>query len=193
MLISAPSQAGKSTFVRKLIDSAPVMIDPVPNNFFWCYSLPQPWMSQTADKITFHKGLIDLDKIPPNSLLVIDDLQNSLSEKDSKIATQTSHHRNINVIYITQNLFYKGKAHRDLSLNANYVVLFKNPRDKMQASALGRQIFPGKADFFQKAYEDATRDPFSYLLIRLRQTDHDSLRLSSKVFPGEKIAFYLPA
>ena len=42
------------------------------------------------------------------------------------IFTRGSHHRNLSVIYIVQNLFYQGKDSRSTSLNCHYLILFKN-------------------------------------------------------------------
>ena len=41
-----------------------------------------------------------------------------------------SHHRNISVILITQNLFHQANYCRTISLNAKYIVLLKNARNK---------------------------------------------------------------
>ena len=64
-------------------------------------------------------------------LIVLDDL---ICESSSDIVldlfTKGSHHKNISVIFITQNIYYKGKAQRDISLNTKYLILFKNPRDR---------------------------------------------------------------
>ena len=59
--------------------------------------------------------------------------------KDKRIAdlfTKGSHHRNLSVIYIVQNIFHQGKEMRIISLNAHYIVLFKSPRDRQQISIL---------------------------------------------------------
>jgi hypothetical protein len=87
------------------------------------------------------------------------------SSKDKRIAdlfTKGSHHRNLSIIYIVQNMFHKGKEMRNISLNANYIVLFKSPRDKQQISA--RQVNPGRVQEFMKSYEDATSRPHGYLI-----------------------------
>ena len=55
------------------------------------------------------------------------------ASKDSRIVnlfTLGSHHRNLSVIYIVQNLFHQGKGSRSIKKNGPYLVLFKNPRDK---------------------------------------------------------------
>jgi UDP-N-acetyl-D-mannosaminuronic acid transferase (WecB/TagA/CpsF family) len=43
---------------------------------------------------------------------------------------------------IVQNLFHRGKHHRTISLNAHYMVLFKNQRDVSQIMALAHQMYP---------------------------------------------------
>ena len=72
------------------------------------------------------------------------------ASKDKRIVslfTRGSHHRNLSVIYIVQNLFHQGKASGSKSLN-HYLVLFKNPRDKLQILTLAKQMYPGQTDFF---------------------------------------------
>ena len=69
-----------------------------------------------------------------HNLIVIDD-QMIEAGKDNRIVnlfTKGSHHRNLSVICIVQNLFHQGKGNRSISLNSHYLVLFKNPRDKLQ-------------------------------------------------------------
>ena len=42
-----------------------------------------------------------------------------------------------------------------MSLNSQYIVLFKNPRDRQQIAILARQMSPGNASKLLKAYEKA--------------------------------------
>ena len=69
---------------------------------------------------------------------------------------------------MTQNLFYKNKQTRSLSLNSYYIVLFKNARDATQVANLARQMYPGKSAFMIEAFKNATSAPYGYLLIDLR-------------------------
>jgi hypothetical protein len=72
-----------------------------------------------------------------------------MDETDQRVASlfaKKSHHRNISVMYIVQNLFHR----RTISLNAHYMVLFKNLIDVSQIMALAHPnvsqenaIFPG--------------------------------------------------
>ena len=83
------------------------------------------------------------------NLIVFDDQMIDAS-KDKRIVnlfTRGSHHRNLSVIYIVQNLFHQGKGSRSISLNSHYLVLFKNPRDKLQILTLAKQMYPGQTSF----------------------------------------------
>ena len=100
--------------------------------------------------------------------------------------TRGSHHRNLSVIYFIQNLFHQGKNSRSISLNSYYLVLFKNPWDKLQILTLAKQMYPGNTDFFIKRYEEAVRRPFGYLFVDLKTTTQDNCRLRMNVLPGEE-------
>ena len=66
-------------------------------------------------------------------LIILDDLLNEVYLKDvCDLFTKGSHHRNISVIVITQNVFHQGRFCRDISLNGKYSVTLKNVRDKSQ-------------------------------------------------------------
>jgi hypothetical protein len=110
------------------------------------------------------------------------------SSKDKCIAdlfTKGSHHRNLSIIYIVQNIFHQGKAMRNISPNAHYIVLFKSPRDKRQISMLARQVDPGRVQEFMRSYEDATSRPHGYLMLDLKPTTDDQQRLKTNVLPGK--------
>ena len=90
------------------------------------------------------------------------------------------------MIYIVQNLFHQGKGSRSISLNSHYLVLFKNPRDKLQILILAKQMYPGQIDFFLNQHEEAVKRPFGYLLIDLKTTTQDNCRLRTNVLPSEE-------
>ena len=75
-------------------------------------------------------------------------------------------HYNLSVIYLTQNLFHKNQ--RALSLNSDFMVIFKNPGDNSQLATIGRQMRPDKVKFLMWAYNDATSSPHSYLMLDLK-------------------------
>ena len=100
----------------------------------------------------------------------------------SDLITRGCHHRDITTILIIQNLFSPGKYSRTIPLNAHYIIVFKNPRDPLGISTLARQAFPNNVNYVMESYENAVKEPFSYLLIDLFQTTPDHCRLSAN-FP----------
>ena len=54
--------------------------------------------------------------------IILDDLMDETDQRVASLFTKKSHHRNISVMYIVQNLFHRGKHHRTISLNAHYMV-----------------------------------------------------------------------
>jgi hypothetical protein len=100
--------------------------------------------------------------------------------------TKISHHRNISVILITQNLFHQGKFFRDISLNAKHIVVFENVRDREQFSHLARQVLPHDSKGLSDAYLNATEEPLGYLVLDLSQDTNDRLRFRTCIFPEEE-------
>jgi len=99
--------------------------------------------------------------------------------------TRISHHKRVNVVYLSQNLFFKSKETRTISLNSHYIFLMKTTRDMMQVMCLARQMFPNNSKYMLEAYKDATARPFSYLLIDLKTETDEKFRLRTGLFPGE--------
>jgi hypothetical protein len=75
-------------------------------------------------------------------LFVMDDLLNNVytSGHVGDLFTKGRHHRNINVLLITQNIFHQAKHCGDISLNAKYLILFENVRNRRQFSRLAQQV-----------------------------------------------------
>ena len=167
--VVGPTCCGKTQFIFKLIDNVDCMTDPPPNRIVYCYGEYQQSFRKYSN-VEFRQGLSntnDSDGSEP-VLLVIDDLMQETDETVANLFTKGSHHRNVSVVFLAQNLFPKNKFARTMSLNAHYIVLFKNPRDASQFANLARQMYPKQWQFAVEAYKDATREPYSYLLLDLR-------------------------
>ena len=121
----------------------------------------------------------------------MDDLMTSTDDRVVDIFAKLSHHRNLSVVYLTQDLLYKNKQTRTLSLNSHYIVLFKNARDASQVANLARQMYPGKSAFMIEAFKNATSTPYGYLLIDRKQETDDKLRLRTGISPGDVQFVYL--
>ena len=146
-----------------------------------------------SGKTQFSKRLILAEENTQRNLVVIDDLmsESGNNAKVTDLFTKGSHHRNLSVILILQNLFYKGKEMRTISLNAHYMVLFKNPRDASQISHLARQMYPSKPKYMMEAYRDATSAPYGYLFVDLKPDTPENMRLRTNIFPGEYQVVYV--
>lgn len=194
MIISAPSFAGKTTFISQLIKHKNQTIDPIPSLCYFCYTEWQPLYDELqALGVIFHRGLIDVDTLDSHTpkLLVLDDMMNKLSPEVTSLFTKNSHHRNMSVIFTTQNIFDKHREMRTISLNASYLVLFKSPRDRTQISHLARQMRPDNAKIIQQAFDLATTDSYGYLLVDLCQSTPEELRLRNGIFPEDNHYVYI--
>lgn len=86
---------------------------------------------------------------------------------------------------LTQNVFHKGIRSCTISLNSNYLVLFKNPQDKLQINILAQQLFVSQNFFWGEGFEDATKDPCGYLVIDLTPSCQEQYRLRLGVLPHQ--------
>ena len=128
LLVSGGTKSGKTTFVKRLLSYANVLIDPAPENIMYFYAEYQDAFGEIQNLvpgIKFIQGLPDniMDSINPETrnLFIIDDM---MGEKDgviSKLFTIKSHHGNLSVIYIVQNLIHQSKEHRTISMQVIYV------------------------------------------------------------------------
>ena len=152
-MVAGMTGLGKTVWVQTLLQQAQTVIDQPPERIIWCYSQWQPTYTQLLmiiPTIEFVKGIpeyLEIDSylgVNTRNLIVIED-QMIEAWKDNRIVdlfTKGSHHWNLSVIYTVQNLFHQGKGNRSISLNSHYVVLFKNPRDKLQILTLPKQMYP---------------------------------------------------
>ena len=180
MCVSGPTRAGKTELVKKIIMSD--LIEPAPEKVIWCYGEWQKGYEGLPCEM--HEGVPDLATLkadPTRKLLILDDLMTTIKCKDlNAIFCQGSHHWNLSVIHITQNAFYGSM--RTARINSHYLLLLKNPADKLQVMTLARQMYPKNQRFFLDAFEDATSKSFGYLLVDLEATTDDRLRLRTNIF-----------
>jgi hypothetical protein len=120
------------------IDNLSAMCDTAFAKIIWYYDEMQPIYD--GENVEYIHGLPDMNSFTGVHpiLIILDDLMGETGKSVIDIFTKGSHHRNLSVFYISQNLFHQGKGQRDISLNANYLIYFKNPRDKMQINHLAR-------------------------------------------------------
>ena len=191
-IVAGPTQSGKTEFVKRFIENLKDMVTPLPTRIVWSYGEWQPAYQPLLDKVDFVQGLSDLPLYSKEPLLVvIDDQMHGVDRRITSLFTKGSHHRNLSIVYIVQNLFNQQKEHRTISLNSHYLVIFKNPRDGSQIVHLAKQMYPGKTHYLRQAFALATQQPHGYLLIDLKQATPEWMRLRSHIFPGESHEVYV--
>ena len=190
MMISGPTSCGKTTLVKHILSNN--FIQPKLQRIVWLYKRWQPLYdvikSNVWPLVEFIQGIpIDLENdefFDPNinNLVVLDDLA-SVAGKDSRITdlfTEGSHHRNLSVISINQNIF----SSKDPTQRRNclYMVMFNNPVDKQQLMILARQMYPTQSNYFINEFNKAVREPRGYMLIDLQPLTLERDRLNPNVF-----------
>jgi hypothetical protein len=207
VLIAGPTQCGKTHFLINALRRQ--LIQPPPQNIVWVFSEWQVAYTELAREIpqiqfvkNFNAQLYEMFDVRRRNVLVLDDqMENQHAHKRSsdsvvKFFTQGSHHRNLTVVYIVQNLFNQDKSMRTVSLNAHYITVFKNPRDATQLRTLACQMYPENPAPLLDAFKDATAidtdaatSTYGYLLLDLHPTTCDAFRMLTKVFDEHPTAY----
>jgi len=100
----------------------------VTGKIVYCYREYQHAFNTVRNRVDFYESLPDVHAFDARlrTLLILDDLMTEADNSIANVFTKISHHRNLSVVFLTQNLFHQNKH---ISLNSHYIVLFKNPRD----------------------------------------------------------------
>ena len=195
-IIAGPTQAGKTQWVKKFIYNADCLMHPPPQEIYYAYTEWQPAYKQLPPKVILSEGLPDLSVLKSTTevpkLLILDDLMQEMKgdKRLTQLFTRGSHHWNLSCMHIVQNVFFEGL--RTSRVNAQYLVLMKNPSDKLQAMNLGKQLYPSNHKFFLEAFNDATSRPYGYLLVDLSPQTEEKIRLRSNIFPEDLQTVYVP-
>jgi len=197
-MIAGPTQSGKTHLVYDILRYNQIIISPSITKIYYYYSTWQEFyntFSSINPNVVFIQGLPDISEFSSldNNLIILDDLMSECEKNLSvlNLFTIDSHHKNISVIFITQNLFSQGKYSRTISLNSHYLIIFNNPRDKSQINTISRQLFPNKHSFFIEAFEDCVeKKSFGYIFVDLKQTTEGRNRVQTNIIPGKQRIIY---
>ena len=197
--IVGPSGCGKTMFVTQLLASN--FFINKPKKIYWLMGQDDGEHGLTdknlkrLNNVEVLKGFVEgwMDKPKSGDVIVIDDLfAESTKQHDfNNLFTKIARHRNVTVIFITQNMFHQGGQHRTRNLNVHYLVLFKNPRDSTVIDFIARQAFPDRRKFLLEAYKDATGDrAHGYLFLDFTQQCPEDLRVRTDIFNSMGITVY---
>jgi hypothetical protein len=194
------SGSGKTTLLYKILKNRKELFTTPPEKIMYFYGVWQKMFDSMERElpVDFVEGLPAKDIIDEfadgtSRCIVLDDLMSDVvkSIDMQHIFTRGSHHKNITVIYLNQNMYCQGKFSRTLSLNTQYIFILKCPRDTTQLALLGRQIGVGKS--LIEAYEDVMANyPYGYLMLDLSPHNNDGYKLKTNIFPEEDEVVYIP-
>jgi hypothetical protein len=191
---SGPTGSGKTQLMKNIILNIDKMMVPIPGKIIWYYAETQPQLEQElGHMVEFREGMPELSEFSGEIpiLIIVDDFMSECNADIGKMFTKGSHHRNLSVWFLMQNFFHQGKEIRNITLNAHYIILFKNPRDIQQLGVLARQMLSRDYRVMEEAFKDATSVPHGYLLIDLKQQTLDHQRIRTNILPGEKLTVYV--
>ena len=193
ILIFGPSYSGKSTLVSKLLDNQLQAFDLTFDRIIYCSDGSSLNTKENQLPIEnyeyFDKNLFESLDSKQNNCIILDDFMHRASNdvQISELFTKRSHHQNVTIIFLLQNLFPKSKYMSDIKRNANYIILMSNPADEKSIKLFSSYLDPSNPNFIHNAYIDSTKNkPFSYLLVDLHQQQSNEVRIRTNLtFDGK--------
>lgn len=190
LLIIGASGAGKTSLAVDLLINHEKVYERKPTNIYVFYQHFQPAYEQLKKRskipVHFINQLPDKDFIPqPESFILIDDFMENDSPEIASYFTRFAHHYKTDIIMLSQNAFAKGASNRLISLNANYLCVFRPRRDVSQLSTLNYQLLgAGHQRFLEDVYKSLSRNgPYSYIFIDLNVLTPDNFKFRSSIIP----------
>lgn len=207
VLLVGPTGSGKTQYLVNALYRR--LFNPFPQRIVWVYAEWQEAYAQLHERaklgqlgsvrrLEFIKDATDYSTIYETmdprivNMLVLDDQMTEAKSNTDQLANlfvKGSHHRNITIVFMLQNMFEK--CMRTVSLNAQYMVLMKNPRDKSQIGKLAEQIDPERRRLIIAAFTDATRYAHSHFVIDLSQNASEELRFYGRTLDPH-VRVYVP-
>ena len=188
MLVAGSTGSGKTVLIRKLLSDFRHITDfEAPVRVLWCFGVHQRLYEEPLPGVHLHYVKGFPESVDGCDVIVLDDLQSSAGD-DKRLGdlfTRASHHKQITVIYVVQNLFHQSKEMRNVSLNCHYLLLLSSRRDRSQVARLASQLFPGQGGYFLDAYKKALDRDYGYLLVDLTPSTLEENRLRTNILPEE--------
>lgn len=192
MTVYGPTGSGKTRWLHRLIKEKATVSDPPPKRIVYVYSIWQPIFNDFKRMgVEMIKGIqedffLQFDGSIP-VWIIFDDVMNEAMDSDlvSQLFTRGSHHLNLSVILVVQNLFMRSKRSdraQSILKNVHYGVYFNNPRDKSIIVNFAKQFAPKNSQSLMKIFEWITRTPYNPMVIDFKQDTPNEVRVMSNVF-----------
>ena len=189
LFISGPSRCGKTFFISELLENIDTLAKDPPETIIYVYKI---WQCKFDEmKSVVHEFIEDNENIihqikeialGQRVFVIFDDLINSKSLVDiATLFTVDGRHMNMSMAFLSQRMFVNNEHFRQISQNCDYFCIFKNPRNSSEIRTLAQQLTPGSLDLIE-IYKEATKKPFTYLLINLTQECDPNVKYLSNIF-----------
>ncbi|ELU09008.1 hypothetical protein CAPTEDRAFT_214459 [Capitella teleta] len=198
IVIAGPTKSGKTSLLIKVLENADTMFQPPPQEIYWFYSMPASVapVKATLPEVQLVHGIPNpdlIEKIADGSpkIMVMDDMQNILNDKTQRemvmdVLTKVSHHGNLTVIFIVQDL-YRENMKRVRNQCENIIVMSNGSSANTAVGHLGSSIFSKEGSPFLKWVLQKTRELSShgYFLVSTgANVGIDQVR--TNILPGDK-------
>ena len=189
LFVSGPSRCGKTFFISELLENIVTFSKDPPETVLYIYKV---WQTKFDEMKSIVDGFIEDNENVVQQLkelalgqrvfVIFDDLINSKSLVDiATLFTVDGRHMNMSMAFLTQRMFVNNEHFRQISQNCDYFCIFKNPRNSSEIRTLAQQLTPGSLELIE-IYKEATKNPFSYLLINLTQECDPNVKYLSHIF-----------
>lgn len=167
VIIGGASNSGKSFLINQILQYRKLLIDKPVHRVFVYYLTWQPLYDELKSmlpSVTFFDE-INVDELPSSpppglvNVYLFDDQSSNLKYKSIgnyllNFFVANSHHFNLLTFYVTQNIYQANAFQRTMSLNAQYLIAFKNLRDVNQIKRVAGQVYGfGNTKPFMQVYE----------------------------------------
>ena len=203
LTVSGCSGSGKSRFVKNLLLNQRALTGSVWGKIFYVSKFELPDLKRDLAHLPIeflHDVIPTIEYLKKKSagrgqsLVVADDLMvQAASSVDIKSLFCEGRHINFSVIYCTQNLFQGGKHARNIRLNSNFMVLFRQIHDRLQIVRFFASMRPKNWEFLLNSYDDSTAPQFGYFFMDLRPVvSSEMLRFRAEIEPESQILYVDP-
>ena len=205
IIISGPTKAGKTTLTTQILAHRDLMFaNPPLQEIYWFYTM-EPSISQPRallPGVNFIQGHPTMEKLESMDvsvpkLVVLDDMMDMVDKKATfedlkRLFTAVSHHNNMTVIFIVQDLYVHKNMTR-LANQAENILAMCNGAAGYQVAKLSNKLFgPGHEPFIRWAIlHTLSHSPYGYLLLSTGAGVPECRRVRSKILPEEDNTFYI--
>ena len=181
-LVTGSSGAGKTDLVLRIITHRLSIFRKPFEEIIYFYDTYQDKFDQYATTVKFVNSLIDVKFTGRSTLIIIDDQALNISTEIVSLFT-TGRHKNVTPMLLVQNIFLPSPLMRTIVANCSHFLFLKSPKSRFQLANLLRQIYSkDQSKHVLAAYDDATRQKYTFLWLDLSPNADERLRIKSRLY-----------